>query len=246
MLWETIGKPAYEKGLLEGRQEGGLFAVIPLVILENKDLSANAKLLYAEIVALSKKSGRCYATNEYLANILSLKRVSIPRLLRELITLKLITITIQRSLKGTYRDIWVTFFSKGGDSAIAMGGIANEQGQKRNRQIEINKIENTAKQGFAEITQIIKLFEGVDAKNKTYYGNTTQRKACSFLIGEYGMETVSRVVEILPETNKLPYFPSITSPYELKEKWSKLGGAIAREKKEKDSKLKTRLANVIW
>ena len=55
MLWETIGKPAYEKGLLEGRQEIGMFAIIPVSILENRNLSANAKLLYGEIMALSKK-----------------------------------------------------------------------------------------------------------------------------------------------------------------------------------------------
>lgn len=109
-----------------------------------------------------------------------------------------------------------------------------------------DKISQIAGASPALIEEIIKIFEGVDAKNKTYYGNTTQRKAVSFLIGEYGMEVVLRVVEVLPDTNKLPYFPSITSPYELKEKWAKLGGAIAREKANKESKLKERLKNVIW
>src|SRR5256885_2262511 len=84
ILWETIGKPAYEKGLLAGRQEIGMFAIIPVSILENKNLSANAKLLYGEIMALSKKSGKCYASNEYIAEMLGLKKSSIPGLLKEL------------------------------------------------------------------------------------------------------------------------------------------------------------------
>jgi biotin operon repressor len=139
MLWETIGKPAYERGLLEGRQESGLFAIIPMSILEDKTLSANAKLLYGEIMALSKKSGKCYATNEYLADVLGLSKTSLPQIIRELAGCGLIVVDIQRSKKGTYRDITVSFFNKGGHSSLTMGGIVKEQGQKRNRQIEIDK-----------------------------------------------------------------------------------------------------------
>lgn len=142
MLWETIGKPAYEKGLLEGRQEAGLYAVIPISILENKNLSANAKLLYGEIMALSKKSGKCYATNKYIAEILGLSYRSIPNLLKELNGVGLIYIDIKRNKEGTYRNIIVSYFNDGVHRSFAMGGIAKLRGQKRNRQIEIDKIKN--------------------------------------------------------------------------------------------------------
>src|SRR3990167_2729012 len=121
MLWETIGKPAYERGLLEGRNESPLFAVIPVNILERTDLSANSKLLYAEIMALSKKSGRCYATNRYLAQTLGLKDRSIPQLLKELSGTGLVMISIKRNKEGTYRDIMVSFFSEGGVSVSSEG-----------------------------------------------------------------------------------------------------------------------------
>ena len=131
---------------------------------------------------------------------------------------------------------------------IRNGSVTKPLRKRATSQVKLSKdkLRQDAEASSALIEEVIKLFEGVDAKNKTYYGNTTQRKACSFLIGEYGMDVVSRVIEVLPETNKLPYFPSITSPYELKEKWAKLGGAIEREKREKNSKLKDRLNNVIW
>lgn len=110
-------KVAYEKGLLAGRQESGLFAIIPMAILENKTLSANAKLLYGEIMALSKKSGICYATNEYMADVLGLVKNSIPQLLKELSGCGLIIVDIERNQKGTYRNITISYFQGGGSSS---------------------------------------------------------------------------------------------------------------------------------
>lgn len=84
--------------------------------------------------------------------------------------------------------------------------------------------------------EVLKAFEVVDPKNKTYYGNKTQRGACDFLISEYGLDKVVAVIKILPKTNQQPYFPSITTPFELKEKWVKLESSFPRKGKEITSK----------
>lgn len=80
---------------------------------------------------------------------------------------------------------------------------------------------------------VIKAFEEVDPKNKTYYGNTTQRSACDFLLSEYGMEKILKAIKILPQINqKKLYVKQITSPWELKENWVKLGNAIKQQKSD--------------
>lgn len=84
--------------------------------------------------------------------------------------------------------------------------------------------------------EIIKSFTEIDPKNKNYYSNKTQRSACDFLIEEYGLEEVLKRISILPQLNKLPYFPSIHTPYELKEKWKKLEEAVEREQLKINSK----------
>lgn len=84
------------------------------------------------------------------------------------------------------------------------------------------------------VSEIIKLFESVDAKNKTYYSNKGQRMACQFMIDEYGFDNVCKVIQLLPNTNQLDYFPRITSPYELKEKWTKLATALQSKKRNED------------
>lgn len=87
-----------------------------------------------------------------------------------------------------------------------------------------------------EISEVISLMEKVDPKNKTYYGNKTQRNACKFLIETYSFGNVVKVVNLLPQTNTQEYFPRITSPYELQEKWQKLAIALSSAKR-KDNEL---------
>jgi hypothetical protein len=77
---------------------------------------------------------------------------------------------------------------------------------------------------------IIKKFEDIDPKNKKYYGNKSQRASCDFLLDEYGLDKVFKVIDIIKRKRGTPYFPSITSPYELQQKWTKVGEALKREK----------------
>lgn len=88
----------------------------------------------------------------------------------------------------------------------------------------------------AQVSEVIKQFETVDPKNKQYYGNKTQRKAAAFVIGEYGFDEVLKRVAFLPRTNKQPFFPSITTPVQLRDKWVNLEDAVARYKTEHQSK----------
>jgi len=69
----------------------------------------------------------------------------------------------------------------------------------------------------------------VDPKNKTYYGNKTQRQACDFLIEEYGLEEVKARIAIVAQTNGMPYFPTITTPVQLRDKWVQLEKTLQRK-----------------
>jgi phage replication O-like protein O len=72
----------------------------------------------------------------------------------------------------------------------------------------------------------------IDPKNKNYYNNKTQREACDFLIEEYGLEEVKNRVGLLEHTNGLPYFPTITTAVQLRDKWVQLEKAVQRKKIE--------------
>lgn len=61
------------------------YAIIPANIRYDKDLPANAKLLYGEITALCNKNGFCWATNEHFANLYCVSKTTISLLIKKLI-----------------------------------------------------------------------------------------------------------------------------------------------------------------
>ena len=55
------------------------YAVIPASVRYDEKLSANAKLLYAEITCLTNKNGECFASNNYFANLYHVTKQAISR-----------------------------------------------------------------------------------------------------------------------------------------------------------------------
>lgn len=114
--------------------------------------------------------------------------------------------------------------------------LGKNTGPRKRVRVALKPKEKKAPEYTAMGAKVLKAFEEVDPKNKTYYANKTQRGAADFLVSEHGLEQVLKVVAILPKTNATSYYPSITSPNDLKEKWVKLEAALVRKKGEKISK----------
>lgn len=95
----------------------------------------------------------------------------------------------------------------------------------------------TGREGFDPLgAEIIKAFEAVDPKNKNYYGHKAQRQACDFILREYGLDEAIKHIQVLPETNKLSYFPTVTTPVQLRDKWVQLESAVERKRGELKAK----------
>ena len=61
------------------------YAVIPAYVRYSKKLTPNAKLLYAEITALSQKDNVCWASNKYFSNLYEVSTVTISRWISSLV-----------------------------------------------------------------------------------------------------------------------------------------------------------------
>lgn len=66
------------------KEKSNYYAIIPADVRYCKRISANAKLLFAELTTLADKDGKVFVTNDALAETFSVSRASVTRWLTEL------------------------------------------------------------------------------------------------------------------------------------------------------------------
>ena len=62
----------------------GYYAIIPASVRYDVRLTANAKLLYGEITALTNEKGFCWAKNEYFTKLYGVSKTSISKWISQL------------------------------------------------------------------------------------------------------------------------------------------------------------------
>jgi|GEM_PF-1100790 len=67
------------------KEQPNYYAILTADVRYDKNLSANAKLLYAEITALCGKNGKCWANNKYFAELYGADKRTIGRWINELV-----------------------------------------------------------------------------------------------------------------------------------------------------------------
>lgn len=77
----------------------GYYAVLPATILFNQDLKPNEKLLYAIITALANRQGYCFASNNYLAELLGVKAHTISIWVSHLSKMKFVCVELVKNEK---------------------------------------------------------------------------------------------------------------------------------------------------
>lgn len=82
------------------------YAIIPATVRYDKDLTANAKLLYGEITALCNEKGYCWATNQYFSTLYNCSDRTIQNLIKQLLDKNYIEIKI---LNNSKRLIYINF-----------------------------------------------------------------------------------------------------------------------------------------
>lgn len=105
-------------------------------------------------------------------------------------------------------------------------------GKDRKGKVRIGKerLDNTAEHSSAEVVEVIDSFKEVNPSYNKWFGNKTQRAACERMIKVSGKETLLKVVKLLPKSNSKDYFPVITTPLQLEDKFAQLATAWQKYK----------------
>jgi len=215
----------------------GYFFIIPTPLVEQGDhLKA---LLYGLIATLANNNGYCWATNKYLAEKLGRKDGSI----------------ISQKVKSLEDEGWIQseVDRKGGNKRkIYLAGInpiAMRKKPKTSTEIskegslEISKERSISNRNIKEKDNVILPAEaGGDEINQVFevfyksvnpninYGNKTSRKAAEWLVKKYGLKKTLEITRYSCQVQGQRFAPTITTPYQLKEKMSELAIFGQRQK----------------
>lgn len=212
-------------------------------------LSDRAKLLFIGSITLADDDGRLRGNPAYLRGQVfpydeNMAVSEVLRLRNEVEKSGLISVYSIDGCEYIQHPKWTDYqiirkdLYKGSTLPIRNEAVTKPLRKRATSQVKLSqvKLSQIAETSSAGITQIIKEFETVDPKNKTYYGNTTQRKACSFLIEEYGLDRVLEIIVALPQINVIPFSPQSTTPSELMRNWVKLENIYKKKKSELSTK----------
>lgn len=98
-------------------EQNDFFTIIPSCIRYDANVSDFAKVLYSEILALSKKNGFCWATNEHFAKAFSKHEMTISKAISELKNANYLKVESTRSNLGIQRKLFA--LSENANSAIS-------------------------------------------------------------------------------------------------------------------------------
>lgn len=84
-----------------------------------------------------------------------------------------------------------------------------------------------------EWQELIDAWKPVNKFYEKFYRNKTDRQAVLDILKKSNKEQYLKILKVLPETNKINYFPNITSPIHLRDKWASLEDAFVRYKNRK-------------
>lgn len=208
------------------------FGVTPVQVLNNSSLSFKAKGLYGFIQ--SKPDGWQFSA-ERIAKQSNDGVTSVRSGLQELVDAGLLVRKCHKDEKGKWEWEYILLENPSAenpptDNALAenLPNTSKKDIVKKNSNIEVD----TSEQSSREIVQVIDAFIEWNKAAKTWYSNKTQRAAIHRLIEEYGTEMVCRVVTHLPQSNTKEFFPTITTPAQLEQKWSQLETTYQRYKQD--------------
>jgi hypothetical protein len=213
------------------------YAIVPAEVRYSK-ISANAKLLYGELTALSNKEGYCWASNQYFADLYEVDARTVSRWVSDLVDNNFITTNVENyNERKIYLVAGVGKNCRGGTTKISKGVR-----QKAEHNNTVNNKTNTGEQSSQDEIRIVKddeskpkkkepqvalevfqVFSDVIGKNPlNWRTNKTQRTCAENLYKERGLGSIRRALEFYVENRGDKFCPSINSPYDLDSKWSNL------------------------
>ena len=210
------------------------WSVIPTEVMLNKEISSTTKIMYGIISSLCNEKGYCWASNDYLGELLGITRTRVSLIIKELVEIGLIESEIEKKYKRKIKLKGVLIKVKRGVKENLKGDLIKV---KDNNIIEYNNYNddnnnNTSKQvcEIDKTQELLRLFyENLNPNIK--FQNKTLRADAEFLVNHYDFDKLEAMILYIKEHQGEQYFPTITTPTQLRDKMASIINYKNREKK---------------
>jgi len=210
------------------------WSVIPTEVMLNKEISSTTKIMYGIISSLCNEKGYCWASNDYLGELLGITRTRVSLIIKELVEIGLIESEIEKKYKRKIKLKGVLIKVKRGVKEKLKGDLIKV---KDNNIIEYNNYNddnnnNTSKQvcEIDKTQELLRLFyENLNPNIK--FQNKTLRADAEFLVNHYDFDKLEAMILYIKEHQGEQYFPTITTPTQLRDKMASIINYKNREKK---------------
>lgn len=211
------------------------YSILTAEVRYDKELTPLQKLLYSEITALANKTGVCWASNAYFAELYGVTDSWVSTSINQLVKRGYIKSTINQS-EGNIRHLSIVGIQQKQHTYSTKVNDPYSTKVKHNN-TSINNINNISKPtAHPQLGELLDLFKKVNPSYRLFFANKTQRACLQRLIEQHSYEKTKAMIELLPDLIDKPYAPVVTSPYELEKNLGKIIAYVAKERTKNGSK----------
>lgn len=172
------------------------FAILPANVRYDTRLKDKAKLLYGEITALCNEKGFCWASNNYFAELYSISKGTVSKLLSEL--KKYGYINIELIYKDNSKEVKKRIITLLSNSTIPMVITDNTYSQFGKKPMNKNDKEN-----IININNILSHFSEKKCFSKVNKLTDSRKKKLLARLQEQGEENIIKAIDIASESDFL-------------------------------------------
>lgn len=229
--------------------DAGYYGILPAEVRYDKELPANAKLLFVEVTSLCRQQGYCWATNAYFADLLGATERTVTRWVKILCD-KGYCFTTTKTFRwqdGTVKKVrYICLSKKAADDLKALSQedilgrhhidisvqnhidtnvLYNKNNNELNKSLMDTNVSigevSPETYGKAEINQLFETWEQTTGLPITS-NRTKNRYACNNLIGKYGVDGVEKLIRVVEKAQTDRYAPRVADFCDLQAKLNQL------------------------
>lgn len=229
--------------------DAGYYGILPAEVRYDKELPANAKLLFVEVTSLCRLQGYCWATNAYFADLLGATERTVTRWVKILCD-KGYCFTTTKTFRwqdGTVKKVrYICLSKKAADDLKALNQedilsrhhidisvqnhidtnvLYNKNNNELNKSLMDTNVSigevSPETYGKFEINQLFETWEQTTGLPITS-NRTKNRYACNNLIGKYGVDGVEKLIRVVEKAQTDRYAPRVADFCDLQAKLNQL------------------------